>query len=156
MSLSGITLKPILAQSSAKPAAMAFARLRQSARFVLYAAAGDDVRLRVRHVPFAKYSGHTIPLLVDSPAGKTIQRAELPLDTETEIRFRAPATGVYRFAADPGLNFIQIASSSHPLCLDGEEGPTHFLATRGEFYFWVPAGPRSSASACAARDGPRG
>ena len=140
MSLSGITLKPILEQSSAKPAAMAFARLRQTARLVLYATQGDEVHFRVRHMPFAKYSGHTIPLVVVSPSGRTIQRVGLPWKEDTEIRFRAPATGVYRVAADPGLNFVQVASSSHPMSLNGEEGPIHFLGTRGEFYFWVPPG----------------
>jgi hypothetical protein len=119
---------------------MAFARLRQTARLVLYATEGDEVDFRVRHMPFAKYSGHTIPLVVVSPSGRTIHRAQLPFDEETEIRFQAPATGVYRVAADPGLNFVQIAPSSHPMSLDGEEDPIHFLGTQGEFYFWVPAG----------------
>ena len=141
MAMAGMTLKPIAGQSAAKPGALAFARLRQTARLLLYATEGDEVHFRVRHVPFAKYSGHTIPLVVVSPSGGTIERAQLPFNEETEIRFRAPATGVYRIAVDPGLNFVQIASSSHPMSLDGEEGPIHFSRhCAGSSYFWVPAG----------------
>jgi hypothetical protein len=142
VALAGKSLTPVSAGSAPKPEAAAFVRLRQTARLVLYATRGQEVVLRIRHLHFAKYSGRAIPLTVAGPSGGTIHRATLPFDEETEVRFQAPESGLYRLAADPGLNFLQIAASSHPLCFNAEDGPIHFLATRGEFFFWVPEGTK--------------
>jgi hypothetical protein len=140
VTLAGMPLTPVVAPSAPKPKAAAFVRLRQTARLVLYATRGDEVALRVRYLSFAKYSGRAIALTVTGPRGEKILGETLPFDEETEVRFQAPATGLYRLAADPGLNLLQIATSSHPLNLNVEDGPIHLLGTSGEFFFWVPAG----------------
>lgn len=141
LSLANLSRKPSDRQAW-KPASLASVRLRQTARLVLYATQGDEVTLRVRHAQVAQYGGKPVPLEVTSPSGSRVHRADLPFQQETEVRFQAPATGLYRIAAEPGLNCLQVPFSSHPVCLSGEEGPIHLISTPGEFFFHVPAGTK--------------
>jgi sugar phosphate isomerase/epimerase len=140
LSLPNLALRPMAGRQSWKPDSLAFARLRQTARLVLFAAQGDQVTLRLRHARVANYGGTPIPLVVLSPSGSQVHRASLPFQQNTEVRFQAAATGLYRITAEPGLNCVQVAFSSHPVALSGEEGPIHFIGTPGEFFFQVPAG----------------
>lgn len=132
-------LKPVAEASAWKPDSLAFARLRQSVRLVLPARQGDEVVIRARHAQVARYEGKTIALTVVSSSNAPVHRADLPFQQETEVRFQAPATDLYRIAAEPGQNLLQIVSSSHPLALNGEDGSIHFFGTVGEFFFRVPA-----------------
>lgn len=133
-------LLPVAEPAAWNPASLAFARLRQTARFVLYARQGDEVTIRVRHAQVARYDGKPIPLAAVSSAGDPVHRADLPFREETEVRFQAPATDLYRIVAEPGPNLLQIVSSSHPLAVSGEGGSIHLFGTVGEFFFRVPAG----------------
>jgi len=74
-------------------------------------------------MPVARYSGDPIPVIVVAPSGKEIARREAPFQAETGVEFVAPETGIFRIQANPGLNYLQVASSSHPLSLSAEEGP---------------------------------
>jgi len=138
--LAGVTLRPVAEKATGPEDALAFVRLRQVARLVLYVAQGEEVRFRVYHGQVGKYSGNTIPVIITSPSGQEIQRTDVPFQEEADVAFTAPETGLYRIAADLGANYLQVTASSHPLLLSGEGQPVHFYATLGELFFWVPTG----------------
>lgn len=138
--MAGVTFQPVAEKAEGPEDALAFVRLRQAARWVLYVAQGEEVRFRVYHGQVGKYSGNPIPVIIISPSGQEVQRIDAPFQEETEVAFTTPETGLYRIAADPGLNYLQVTASSHPLLLSGEGEPVHFYATVGELFFWVPAG----------------
>ncbi len=140
LTLAGLTFKPVAEMASVAPNALEFVRLRgYGHKLVLYAAEGDTVSFRVRCMHVAQYGGDTIRVTVVSPSGNEIVAADAPFEEETEVSFIAAETGVYHITANPGANYLQIPATTHPLLLNGEDGPSGLFGTRGELFFWVPA-----------------
>lgn len=140
ISTAGMTLRPVVDTPEWKPDALAFVRLRRIARLVIFAREGEQVSFRIRYLQVAHYSGNLLLIIATDWSGNEVYRTQALFNEETEVMFTAPATGLYRVAADPGLNYVQIPLSSHPINLSGETQPVHFYSTTGELYFWVPAG----------------
>jgi hypothetical protein len=138
--LAGVALKPVAPDATVKPEALAFAGLRGTARLMLYARQGDAVSFRVRYLQVAKYNGNPLSIIIKGPSGNEVKRVEAAFTQETEVAFTAPESGVYRIAADPGANYIQIPVSSHALNVSGDDQPIHLIGSAGEVFFWVPAG----------------
>jgi len=85
---------------------------------------------------------------VESPWGKRALQGKLEVATDAEFSFPATASGVYRLTCDAGTHAVCLVSSSHPALMAGAQGPIHFIATTGDFYFLVPKGVRQFAARC--------
>ncbi|MFO7975086.1 MAG: right-handed parallel beta-helix repeat-containing protein [Candidatus Hydrogenedentota bacterium] len=140
VSLEGTALQPLTEKTPANGYGFPQGQLRRSARFVLYAAEGDKVRFILNYRKVGRYSGKTIPVIIEGPSGERVHKAEAEFEAETEIAFTASKTGVYRIAADPGKNRIALTHSSHPVNLLGEGGRIQLIHAAGDYVFWVPAG----------------
>lgn len=139
LSLQGLTLKP-----AGKPApemcAFGFAQVRPAGEFLLYAQAGEQVRLEVSFDQVGRYAGKTAPITVTGPGGEAVARVEAPFQQRSPVAFQAPATGVYRITAEPGPNRLSFKASTHPLCLAEGKGPIRLIHSAGEYFFYVPKG----------------
>ena len=124
---------------------LGFASVRGRVRAVLYADRGDPVALTVRHQRVGAYGGSPALLTVTDPSGQEAARAELPFMAETELRFTAPQTGLYRISAEVSPNSLAFVSTSHPVGLTGDGQSVDLISTQGEFFLWVPAGSREFA-----------
>ena len=139
VSIEGKALRPLTDGAPEGSYGFKHAQLRRAARFVLYAAEGDDVRFTLSYQKVGRYSGDPVPVVVESPAGKQVLSAKAPFEAETEIAFTAPETGVYRITADPGKNRIALTRSSHPVNLFNEDARIELIHAAGDYVFWVPA-----------------
>ncbi|MEA3365042.1 MAG: right-handed parallel beta-helix repeat-containing protein, partial [Candidatus Hydrogenedentes bacterium] len=140
VSLEGMALEPLTDEAPEKGYGFAHAQLRRAARFALYAVEGDDVRFTLSYQKVGRYSGDTVPVVIEGPSGEQVHSAKALFEAETEIAFTAPETGVYRITADPGKNRIALTRSSHPVNLLGEGGRIGLIHAAGDYVFWVPAG----------------
>ena len=116
--------------------------LLSGATFLLCAAEGEAVSLRLRHQRVGRYEGRPLPVRVLDPAGKEAARVTVPLGQEAACTFTAGRTGTFRIECAPKQHTVGIAASSHPVCIAGQRGEVHLLGTTGDFYFWVPASTR--------------
>ncbi|MBN2452588.1 MAG: right-handed parallel beta-helix repeat-containing protein [Lentisphaeria bacterium] len=139
LEIGGMGLRP-LGEATPEQCAFAFAQVRREGRFLLFARAGERVRLRAAHAQVGHYDGRPAPVVITAAAGKEAARGEVPFQGEAEIAFTAPETGVYRVQADPDRNRLAFVASTHPLNLAGEKGPIRLIRAAGTYYFHVPAG----------------
>lgn len=145
LKVAGLNFAPLTAQATPDKYAMAFARQRDVGNYVLYARASDTVTLKFMQGQVGKYAGKTNPLVVSDWGGKEIGRFDIPFQQETEVSFKAPATGLYRLSCDCSPNYLQLSASSHLVNLTAEGAPIHFLSSQGTFYFYVPANTKEFA-----------
>ena len=117
-------------------------RLRGDAIYLVYAAKGETVSLRLKHSPVGRGAGEPLAAVVLSPTGKEVGRVLVPLGEEMPCTFTAAQPGTFRIACEPQRNTVEVTTSSHPICIAGTRGGIQLLATTGDFYFWVPAAVR--------------
>ncbi len=142
LSLKGVALAPVSGVAAGRQAASLPFFLRQSGTLAFYATAGDEVSLTLEHAQVGKYSGKTVALSAVAPSGKKVPVGKLPFKARTELRFRAPETGVYLLPISAGANRVGVIASSLPIAVSGADGPIHFIGPAGDFYFLLPAGTR--------------
>jgi hypothetical protein len=130
-------LQPVASERPAVAKRLPHHRLRGTARYLLYAVAGDEVRLRLRHQGVGRQPGETMQVTAVSPTGKQFQQAAVTLGEDGAYSFTADATGVFLVRCEPGRHTVQVVDASHPVCIAGSEGRIHLLGTTGDFYFWV-------------------
>jgi hypothetical protein len=143
--LADFTIGPPPSPPAPSALSLGFARARGRLRAVLYAGEGEPVTLQIRSWQVGRYGGSTTPVVVTTPSGQEVTRAEVTFQAEAEVSFKAPETGAYHIAADPGSNSMTIAASSHSVSLTGDGQPVDLVSSQGELYFWVPAGTREFA-----------
>ena len=140
IALDGLDLAPV--QADASPEAYSFSgfRIRREVTPVVYAEAGDEVRMSMAYLQIARLTGETMPVTVVAPSGATIEAGELPFGEEAEVGFTAPQSGLYRVVVAPDRNQLRINASTHPVSLSTEDAPVQLYLTTGALYFWVPEG----------------
>ncbi|MFQ6096944.1 MAG: right-handed parallel beta-helix repeat-containing protein [Armatimonadota bacterium] len=153
LSLKDLALRPLAPDAPADSFAFGFAVVRGTGRFLLYAKAGDRVTFTVEHLQVGNYGGKPAPVVITSPSGEAAHRDTVPFKGRKEVAFTAPETGVYRITAEAAPNRLRIASSTHPINLNGEGGPVHLIYAAGDYYFWVPKGTREFAVRVAGEGG---
>ncbi|NUQ65452.1 MAG: right-handed parallel beta-helix repeat-containing protein [Pirellulales bacterium] len=137
VALDKIRLEPVAAVSPAERTLPAH-RVRGEARYLVSAAAGDTVRLRLKHQAVGRQEGKPVPVQVLAPSGKEIHRVSIDLGQEADCTFSAAETGVFTVLGRPDRHTLQILSSTHPVSIAGSQGAIHLIYTRGDFPFWVP------------------
>jgi hypothetical protein len=143
--LHGAFLKPLTASAPGDTYSLDGLRMRGKAHLVLYANQGENVSLRFHHGQVGKYSGGRIPITITDWSGKPVAQGSVEFQQESEVIFKAPATGPYRVEIAPGGNFIGVVKTSQPLSLSAETEPIHLISTVRQFYFYVPAGTKEFA-----------
>lgn len=140
VALDGIRLEPVATGPTSAAQKLPVHRVRQAATYLLYAKQGEAVSLRVKSSAVGRSEGKPVALRVLNPAGKEIQKLSVPFQQDAACQFTADQTGTFTILAQPGHHTVQVASSTHPVCIAGtERGRIHLLGTTGDFYFWVPA-----------------
>ncbi len=117
-------------------------RVRGPATYLLHAAKGDEVRLRLRHQAVGQSPSKGMAVHAVGPTGKEFKLLTVPLGETAEYGFTADAAGIFAVHCDADRHTSQIVSASHLPSIAGSEGHVHLLGTTGEFYFWVPAETR--------------
>lgn len=120
-------------------------RLRGEGLFLVPAAQGQTVTLRLASQAVGRGSGSPVAVRIVSPSGQLVRQAAVEFQQEAEVEFAASEPGIYRLECQAGGHTVRVASSSHAPLMAGEFGPIHLLSTSGEFYFLVPAGVREFA-----------
>jgi hypothetical protein len=133
-------LEPVVSKRPAAPNKLPHHRVRGTARYLLHAAAGDEVRLRWRHQAVGRQPGEPMQVAAVSPTGTQFQQVAVALGEDGEYSFTADATGVFLVRCEPGRHTVQVVDASHPVCIAGSEDRIHLLGTTGDFCFWVPSG----------------
>ena len=141
----GLALRPAAPHPAVVDFGMPEVRVRYRGEYVLFASAGQDVRLRAAFMQVGNYSADTMPLVVTAPSGEEVASAAAPFMKQADVAFRAPETGVYDVRATPWANCAGIVSSTHPLNLSGDARPMHFYHSPKELFFRVPAGTEEFA-----------
>jgi hypothetical protein len=121
------------------------ARLREHSGYLIWAGAGEEVVFTLKLRRVGKASTLKMPVSVVSPAGESQKLAEATGEGDKQYHFTAASTGGYRILCDPGRNTVQMAASSHPVCLYTAGKRIHLLGAAGDLYFAVPAGLREFA-----------
>ncbi len=138
VALEDVRLELVVADTATAEEKLPHHRVRGQAVYLLYANAGDEVRLRLSHRAVGRHPGKAMPVRAVSPKGKEFEQATVGLGEEAEYTFTADTTGVFTVRCEAGRHTAQIVSTSHPVCIAGREGRIHLLSTTGDFYFWVP------------------
>lgn len=120
-------------------------QLREQGVFWIAAKAGETVRCELRQKRVGRSDGPSMPVRVLSPSGREVAKAQVPLDQQAAVSFPAAESGVYQVLCLPVSHTVQMMSCSHAFCLGGRGSAIHFVATPGDFYFYVPAGVRTFA-----------
>ncbi|TWU26276.1 hypothetical protein Pla52o_01290 [Novipirellula galeiformis] len=116
---------------------------RRWGTLVLYAQRGSDVKLTLSHLQVGSNKGQPIVVKATAPGGETLSVGEVPFQSEASLSFVAPETGLYRIPIQCGLNKFQLLSSNVPALFGGEKGRMWFIHSRGDLYFYVPAGTKA-------------
>ncbi len=140
VALEGLDLAPVQPDAPAEAYSFSGFRIRREVTPVVYAEAGDEVRMSMAYLQIARLTGETMPVSVVAPSGATIEAGELPFGEEAEVGFTAPESGLYRAMVAPGRNQLQVTASSNPVNLSTEDAPVQLHNTTGVLYFWVPEG----------------
>ncbi len=127
------------------PADLPKHQLRQQGVYWVSANAGDTVTCQLRQQRIGRSGGDDMPVRVSAPGGREIATARVPLDQQATVSFQAPETGIYQVVCSPGNHTVRMVACSHAFCLGGYGSVIHFIATPGDFYFWVPAGVETFA-----------
>jgi hypothetical protein len=140
VALDGLRFEPVGGWSRPAAAQLPAHRLRGETTYLVYAAKGDEVSLRLAYGPVGRYDGKPLPVQVLNPAGKEIQHATIEFRQEGDCKFTADQTGTFKVVCDSGLNTVRMVSCSQPVSVAGNRGAIHLLGTTGDFFFWVPSG----------------
>jgi hypothetical protein len=140
LSLSGVKLRPVFPDADPDKFSKCFARLRKDAKCILYAKENEKVQLSIHHFQVGRYSGNPMPVKIYSSAGELIHEQNIDFQSEAEIQFVVPKTGIYSMAFSTGANAAQITRTSHRLCISSQDAPIHFIGMTGQLYFYVPKG----------------
>jgi hypothetical protein len=139
VALAGLKLTPLQA-APGKEFGMPTTYLRGAGSYAVWAAAGEDVHLKLSFRQVGHYSGTNLPVTVLSPAGANVASAQVPFGGEGEVSFRANSTGLYTVRVDAGQNRSAVTHSDHPLLLPADGGAVGLIGPAGRLYFYVPAG----------------
>ncbi len=142
IALEGLPLTRVAPITSNEDKKLPHHRVRGQATYLLHAAEGDEVRLRLRHQAVGQLPSKGMTVHAVGPAGKKFKPLIVPLGETAEYGFTADATGVFAVHCDAERHTSQLVSATHLPSIAGSEGRVHLLGTTGEFYFWVPAEAR--------------
>ena len=140
VSLAGLSLTPVQPGAPAEAYPFTGLRIRRDVTPIVYAKAGDEVRITISYQQVARLTGTTLPVTFVAPSGAETAAGEVPFEQECEVAFTAPETGVYRMVVRPEGNQMLITASTHPVSLSTEEKPLQLYLSTGELFFYVPAG----------------
>ncbi|MCK5804531.1 MAG: right-handed parallel beta-helix repeat-containing protein [Lentisphaeria bacterium] len=116
--------------------------LRKQGMAVFWAAAGEQVRLKLEFAQVGKYGGRKMKIVAVAPSGKKIIVGEIPFLETKELTFAAPETGLYHLPLNAGANRCGILECSPPVAVSGESGEIRFISSAGDLFFLVPAGTK--------------
>ncbi|NLX96246.1 MAG: right-handed parallel beta-helix repeat-containing protein [Rhodopirellula sp.] len=142
VALDGLRFEPVGGDSRPSERKLPVHRLRGEARYLVAAAAGDTVRLCLRHQTVGRQDGKAATVEVLSPGGKEIHRLSIEAGQEADCMFTADASGAYTILGQADRNTLQMVSATHPVAMAAYKGRFHLIYTRGDYYFRVPADVR--------------
>ncbi|MCC7495589.1 MAG: right-handed parallel beta-helix repeat-containing protein [Fimbriimonadaceae bacterium] len=142
LNLAQLRLEPTGPAPVPAAGALQYARQRRVGRWLLWAAAGETVRLALHYLQVGSYDGPATPLQVLGPDGKPVHQTSAAFKAVTETSFTAVASGLYQVQFDAAGNQAALASSTHRLFLNADGTAVWLIGSTGELWFWVPQGTR--------------
>lgn len=137
--------RPVAARTVAPPEALSDAFLRGAYEMLLYAKEGDSVEFKINYKQLGNYTEEAMKVEAVSPSGKKIACPPVQFKTVGKTGFNASETGVYRISLDSGRCIFSVASTSHPMLINGQGRRIGFCKGAGKYYFWVPEGTEEFA-----------
>jgi len=135
-------LRPI---SSKGKAAGRGLRLRKKCDYLLWAKAGDQIRIAFANKPVHRFNHRfyrdPLKAVVWCPSVTDIDRFGIPFDGRTEYTLNAQETGIYRFEIDARMQTVTIEADAPGQGLSAAE-TLYVFGCRGRLYFHVPAGAK--------------
>jgi hypothetical protein len=120
-------------------------RLREHAEYLLWVEAGRPAEFSVRIQPVGRGKAKPVPIRLISPSGKEKRLSDARGGEDTPYSFTPEASGAWRIVCEPAGSRCELFSTSHRVCLYSQKAFFHFIGTRGELFFWVPAGATKAA-----------
>ncbi|MBU0607624.1 MAG: right-handed parallel beta-helix repeat-containing protein [Armatimonadetes bacterium] len=143
LTLAGKSFAPLQAPAAGQKIALPPWRLRKQGAACVWAKQGEAVTVTVNSGQIGKYATAPISVVVKSPSGQEVTKAQAPFGQESPISFTAPETGLYTLLSDAGGNYAVYTSSTHPLNLCSLGEAIHIIGSTGTLYLYVPAGTSS-------------
>ncbi len=118
-------------------------RIRHNATWLCYAEKGETVNISFRMLPVGRSDPAEQPIEVIAPDGKKFKRFKMnpTFKADTDISWKAPATGMYRIITSTGSHSSSVTKSN--VAIAGQGFPSFTLvSSRGKFFFHVPEGTK--------------
>jgi hypothetical protein len=142
----GVRYEPALPQVQPDAKARSMARQRGPSEWLLWAEVGKPARFTIRIAPVGPAKPKPAPVKLVAPSGAEAELTDtLPGAGDTAYEFQPKETGAYTIRVAPRIGTATVNSSGGRVCLLAQRAKLHLLGTRGEFFFWVPAGTREFA-----------
>ncbi|MBP5640535.1 MAG: right-handed parallel beta-helix repeat-containing protein [Victivallales bacterium] len=134
-------LKPAVAKVTALPDV----KIRHNGTFWLYATKGEKVDLTLHYEQLIKNRGKAHPATLIYPSGKKVELGSVNFNTTKDFSFVAEEGGILKVEIFVENNTASIDKCSVPAGVylpDNHE--FNVIHTTGDFYFYLPAGLKSS------------
>ncbi len=142
----GVRFEPALPQAQPDPKKISAARQRGPSEWLLWAEAGQPARFSIRLAPVGPAKPKPAPVKLVAPSGAVTELTDtLPGAGETAYEFQPRETGAYTIRVAPKTGTATVNAGGGRVCLFGPRAKLHLLGTRGEYFFWVPAGTQEFA-----------
>ncbi|MDH7569523.1 MAG: hypothetical protein QHJ73_08055, partial [Armatimonadota bacterium] len=138
-------LAPQSPNQEAPPAPALAPRVRREARLLLYARAGEPVRLRIRNARVTTYTDALWWTLRD-PDLNVLREGQIPVDQSARVEVEAPADGVYFLDVAAANSSARVESDNRYLAIEmSAEKPIHVFQESPPLFFYVPPDARRLA-----------
>lgn len=117
-------------------------RVRHKATWLCYAQKGETVNISLRMLQVGRSDPTERPVEVVDPDGKTKKfKIKSTFKENTDISWKAPATGIYQILTSVGNHSISIAKSNVAVACQGFPS-LPLISSQGKYYFHVPEGTK--------------
>ena len=118
-------------------------RYREVNDFLLYAKAGDSIKIRFHNKPVHRYEEKhyrdPLEITIGTPTLETQGRIYVPFDEALDYVLEAGETGVYRFTMNARTQTLQVFCDAPGQGFAADE-KLYVFGSHGDLYFAVPAG----------------
>ena len=118
-------------------------RVRHKATWLCYAEKGETVNVSLRMLQVGRSDPSEQPIEVIDPNGKKFKRFNInpTFKADTDISWKAPATGIYQILTSVGSHSISVTKSN--VAIACQSFPSLALvSSRGKYFFYVPEGTK--------------
>ncbi len=126
-------------------------RIRQSSKFAVYAAEGEEIAISISNIRVTHYED-TLTWRLLGPSMELVDEGSIPVDEAAEVSHIAEAAGTWYLEVVPKQGSADVAFENRAVAeVATEQDPLQLFCSHIERHFYVPAG--SAGFRLGARDG---